>query len=318
MLITALALACLAQESESKPQDLAAIPLPRRALPADTAFVLHFDARAFLASAWWRALGDMPELSEALANSDELRMVREQLGLDPFEDLLSITVLGRDDKGDGAAVLVRTTDAADGVVEQLRGADVHGALEHAGLPLDRWGDDTDGVYASYHATPNGDRVAILGRTAGDVARVVKAADGELPRLADAPRPAIDAAPRAGTFLYVEVGLPLGGLLGDSPVALVANNIERTTLELGERDGKVFAEMKVRAKDRDAARRVADIVNGARAFLSNLGLVEQLPLPVQDLYDGLVAEVSGSDVRFGLAMSPRDIEYLLDELRTELR
>lgn len=318
MLITALALACLAQDSSTAAPTRQSIPIPRRALPADTAFVLHFDARAFLASSWWQALGDLPELVEQLSSSDELRMVREQFGFDPFKDLLSVTVLGRDDKGDGAAVLIRTTDVVDGGVEALRDVDVHGAVQHAGLPLDRWGDDTDGVYGSFHATPNGDRVAIIGRTAEDVARVVRAADGDAPGLNQASAPAIDAAPRAGTFLYLEVGLPLGKLLQETPVAKVANGVQRLTIELGEADGKIFVEAKVRAKDRSNARRIADLVNGARAVVTNLGLLDRVPPPVQDLYDGLMAEVEGSDVRLGFKMSARDLTYMLGELREQMQ
>jgi len=329
MLITALVVACLAQESPSAatsvqevgpaPQAPVAVPLPRRALPADTALVLHFDARTFLASSWWRALGDMPEVVQALQSSDELRMVRDQFGIDPFRDLLSVTVLSRDDKGDGAAVLVRTTDKADGVLETLRGVDVHGSVEAAGLTLDRWGEaGGDGVFGSFFATPNGDRVAILARTPGDVARVVQAAEGGAPRLAEAQQPAILAAPRAGTFLYAEVGLPFGELLAHTPVAGVANGVERLTLELGEHDGKIFIELKARAKDRNVARRIADVLNGARALVSNFGLLEQVPFAVQDLYDGLIAEVQGNDVRIGLDIPARDLVYMLGELKSELR
>ncbi|MEZ6015731.1 MAG: hypothetical protein R3F49_11490 [Planctomycetota bacterium] len=173
------------------------------------------------------------------------------------------------------------------------------------------------MYASYCATPTGDRIAILGRTRTDVAGIVQAADGDRPNLALAPAPAIAATPRDGTILYVEVGLPLGKLLQGSPVAKAAEGVERITLELGERAGNIFVEAKLRAKDRKQARRVADIVNGARAFVSNLGLMEQLPLAVQDVYDGLLAEVQGSDVRLGFELAARDVAYLLEELRDEL-
>lgn len=323
MLITALVLACLAQDSPpSAPQAAAPVPLPRRALPADTAFVLHFDARTFLASSWWQALGDMPEVVQALQSSEELRMVRDQFGVDPFRDLLSVTVFGRDDKGDGAAVLVRTTDKADGVLEMLRGVDVHGTVEQGGVAIDRWGDagagESDAVYGSFFSTPNGDRVAILGKTSDDVVRVVRAAEGEAPRLAEAPQPAIDATPRAGAFCYVEVGLPFGKLLAGTPAATFANGVERLTVELGEHDGKIFIELKARAKDRNVARRIADVVNGARALVSNFGLMEQMPFAVQDLYDGLIAEVQGNDVRIGLDIPARDLVYMLGELKSELR
>jgi len=325
MLITALVLACLAQESTPSapsapqaPQAGAQVPLPRRALPADTAFVLHFDARTFLASSWWQALGDMPEVVQALQSSEELRMVREQFGIDPFQDLLSVTVLGRDDKGEGAAVLVRTTDKADGVLQTLRGLDVHSAVQQSGLQLDRWGAEGDGVFASYYATPDGDRVAILAKTPSDVVRVVQAAEGSTPRLAAADRPRVVATPRAGAFCYVEVGLPFGELLANTPVATVANGVERLTIELGEHDGKVFIELKARTKDRNVARRIADVVNGARALVSNFGVMEKMPFAVQDLYDGLIAEVQGNDVRLGLDLPARDLVYMLSELKSELR
>lgn len=325
MLITALVLACLAQETAPSAPSVtqsgqagAPVPLPRRALPADTAFVAHFDARAFLASSWWQALGDMPEVVEALQSSEELRMVREQFGIDPFQDLLSVTVLGRDDKGDGAAVLVRTTDKADGVLETLRGVDVHGMVQQGGMELDRWGEEGDGVFGSFFATPSGDRVAILARTPSDVVRVVQAAEGAVPRLAEADRPAIAASPRAGAFCYVEVGLPFGELLANTPAATVANGVERLTIELGEHDGKIFIELKARTKDRNVARRIADVVNGARALVSNFGLIEQMPFAVQDLYDGLIAEVQGNDVRLGLDLPARDLVYMLGELKSELR
>jgi hypothetical protein len=301
---------------------VAAVPLPRRALPADTAFVLHFDARTFLASSWWQALGDMPEVVQALQSSDELRMVREQFGVDPFRDLLSVTVLGRDDKGNGAAVLVRTTDKADGVLEMLRGVDVHGTVEQSGLALDRWGEEGasegDQVYGSFFSTPNGDRVAILAKTPSDVVRVVQAAEGEAPRLAEAAQPAILATPRAGAFCYVEVGLPFGELLANTPAATVANGVERLTIELGEHDGKIFIELKARAKDRNVARRIADVINGARALVSNFGLIDHMPFAMQDLYDGLIAEVQGNDVRVGLDIPARDLVYMLGELESELR
>jgi len=325
MLLSALVLACLAQETSAPRQSPAAVqvPLPRRAMPADTAFVLHVDPQVFLASAWWSAFGELPEVVQALRDSDELRMAREQFGLDPFRDLLSVTVFGRDSKGGGGVVLVRTTDAADRAIEMVRAVDEHSSVESENLQLDFWGDATDGLVGSFHATPAGERVAILGRTVADVTGVIRAADGVAPRLADVAAPAIAATPRQGTFFYLEVGLPVPALLesfdvelpGGDRVARLANGVQRLRIELGEAaGGDVFLELRVSTKDRRDARRIADAINGARAFISNFGLLEQLPFAAQDLYEGLIAEVEGNDVRLGLEIPPRDLTFMLQELR----
>jgi len=322
MLITALAAAWLAQAAPAAgpipagPQDPPAVPLPRRALPADTKFVLHFDAQAFLRSAWWEAARSQSDVLAALDGSEELRALREQFGVDPLRDLLSITVLGGDDRGGDAAVLVRTTDVADGALATLRKLPVHSALQHRGLEVERWGpqDESETLYSASFATPNGDRVAILGRAPEHVTRVVLAADGVAPRLADSQRPAVDAEPSAGTVLYLELALPFERLLEDTPAAIAGQYAQRLTVELGERDGRAFFEARVRTKDRGDARKLADLISGARALAGNLGLIEQLPLPLQDLYDGLIAEVRDGEVRLGLALPRKDLLYLARELQ----
>ncbi len=314
MLLTALAAAWLAQAAPA--QDAPAIPLPRRALPADTKFVLHFDAQAFQRSAWWEAASQSSELLSALEDSDELRALREQLGVDPLRDLLSVTVLGRDERGADATVLLRTTDVADSALESLRELPVYSALQHRGVDVERWGDaEGEGaLFAANFATPNGDRVAILGRDPEHVTRVVHAADGVAPRLTDSNQPAVDAAPSSGAVLYLEVGLPFERLLEDTPAALAGRYAQRLTVELGERDGRAFFEARVRTKDRNDARKLADLISGARALAGNLGLIEQLPLPLQDLYDGLIAEVRGGDVRLGMELPRKDLLYLMRELQ----
>jgi hypothetical protein len=323
MLLTALALAFLPQEAAvAAPKPDVSIPLPRRALPADTAFVLHFDAQSFLASSWWKSIGDMPEVSRAIERSEPVSKMRTELGLDPFRDLLSITVLGRDDKGDGAAVLVRTTDAIDGALDLLREQASPETMTVGSMQLERWGPADNSVVASTFATPVGDRVTILAKKGVDVVRVVRAADGDEPRLAQAERPRIQATPRPGTFLYVEAALPVNRMLDGTPFAKAAEGVERITIQMGEErgegaEGKLFFGATIRTRDGREARRVADVLNGARAFLANFGVLDRMPPAAMDLYDGIVAEVHGEDVELGFTMKASDLEYLVEELADEV-
>lgn len=289
------------------------VSVPARALPADTGFVMHVDVRRILASSFWNAATGLAEVRRALEGNEKVELMKRQVGLDPFRDLVAVTVLGRDDEGDGGVMLVRTTAAIDGAVETLRGVDAHRNLEHGGLVLDAFGDESDGVVASLHATPNGERITVLARDPDDVVRVIRTVEGDAPALADVAAPAIEANPRQGAYFFLELGSPLESRLRGTPVEGAAREVKRLTIQIGEADERFFVEAKVRAGDRESARKVASVVNGMRAFLSMSGAMEQVPLGLQELYDGIAVQLEGDSLRVGFELATRDLAYLLEEL-----
>jgi len=295
--------------------------LSRDILPVDTGFVVHIDVQGLLGSVWWKTVNDSLGLMDEIAGDDDFDEFREEFGIDPFKDLLSVTVIGHDQDGDDAVVILRTTAKIDKALAKVREMDQYRLVAHDGLELETWtdDDDDDAVHALVLGRPDSNqRRIVIGQSPDRVVKVARTMLGEAQSLADVDQPAVLAKPRKGSYFYLEVGLPPGELLEGTPASKIASKARRFSVDLGEKGDNVYLHAMVATETEDDAHDVADVINGARSMIALSGILEQIPGAFADVLDDARDRVEGSSVRLSLSIAMADLREGLAELQETYR
>ena len=242
-------------------------------LPAETRFVAHVDFRAvFESSLWKQGLGDM--VRGELSNDEGFQQMKTELGLDPFEDLHSVTVFGSSPDEDSVAVLVRGTKALEGALRRIEGMDGHTSFEVEGLKLHVFDEGGDNTYLYAHDGGRSDeRTIVLSPNRTELLRTALVLRGQRQSIAGARAAgggaaALDLESPAGTILHVAFAGAIPGLDGDDPVSGVLRQARGGVFSLGESRGELALHLGILTDSEDQALEMADAVDGLKA-LGNL-------------------------------------------------
>lgn len=297
----------------------AASGLSREILPRDTAFVVHVDIQGLLGSVWWKTFEEATGLMDEIADDDDFDRMRKEFGVDPFKDLLSVTVIGHDEDGDDAVVVLRTTDRIDKALDMVRAMDGYRTVAHDGLELESFSEGDDGAFGLVLSRKGSDqRRVVIGQDKGRVAKVVRTMLGEATSLAEVDDAPLRAKPARGSYFYLEVGLPLADLFDDTPASQIASRAKRLTIDVGERSDSVVLAAAVEAGNSDDARQIADVVNGAKSILALSGVLEEAPYALAEAVEDLRAERDGNTVRLSLSMAISEVRESLSEMQERYR
>lgn len=298
-------------------QEAPASTLSRGILPIDTAFVVHVDIQRLFGSTWFKAANDATGVMDEIADDDDFAEIKKEFGIDPFKDILSVTVVGHDEDGDDAVVVLKTTQNVDRALEMARGLDEYRSVAHDGFEMDSWSDGDDGVFALvFGVRGESDRRIVVGQDRDRVALVARTMLDRSPSIADVDDAHLSARPRAGSIFYLEVGLPLIDLLDETPASNIASKARRFSLDIGESKDSVRLDAEVEAATSDDARAIADVINGARSMIMLSGVLEQMPGTLADAFDDARAELANKTVRLSLSIANRDLLEGLEELRDD--
>ncbi|MEM9381392.1 MAG: hypothetical protein AAGB93_15670 [Planctomycetota bacterium] len=331
--VAALALGAAAPLSASQEHELrrrqplevrddrpASSPLSRGILPADTSFVVHVDLQGLMRSVWWKSVDEATGIMDQIADDDDFAEMRREFGVDPFRDFLGVTVIGHDEDGDDAVVVIHATDRIDAALDRVRQMDEYRLVAHDGLELECWteGDDESVFGAVLGERESTDVRVVLGQNRDRVSRVIRTMLGDQNSVADVDGTAVQARPRKGSYVFVEVGLPFAELLEDTPASRVASKARRFTLDLGQRKDDVFVDAVVESGSDGDARDIADVVNGVRSMVTLSGVLEQVPVGLSEALEGARAEIDGRSVRMALTIPIEDLRESLVELQEQYR
>ncbi|MEM6671662.1 MAG: hypothetical protein AAF726_02390 [Planctomycetota bacterium] len=282
--------------------------LSRDVVPDGAAFVLHVDLQGLFASDLWSAIDASVGLSAALEDEAGLDDLASTWGIDPFRDVLSVTVVG--DVGGGAAI-VRTTDRIDGALDRLRAMPEARVAAHEGLGLEVWTVEDEQVWALVLGVEgSSEREIVIGEDASEVAAVARVMLGDAPSIVTARRPALRAKPNAGSFVYAEVGPSLLENLAATPASAFASRARGLALEVRESKGGLNAALRI-ATDSDASSEsIASVVRGAQSLLELSGVLDEAPDEVMDLLDGLKIVTGERSVTVDLTIGMDDIRRAL--------
>lgn len=294
----------------------AAGPLDPDRVSADARWLLHVDVEALTGSTVGRFVLEHGEMLDI--DLDELDDLKDELGFDPREDLLSLTLYGTgDDPEDDAVAVAVTTGAADEALRRLRDLeDVRvRKTEIGGEEAYSIRGDHDRLYVWLRdGRRSGERLVVLGRKRGAVARALDVMKGRSPSLSRDGGGLLDERPQRGSIAFVAAG-DLAQLGRFEPASRILRMCDGVALDVGERGEQVFAAATLQADTPEVAGDIRDIVHGLLA-LGRLVATEQPDMePLLELVRSL--DVATDDRRVTVRLS-HDVEEVIEQLRGAAR
>lgn len=263
-------------------------PLDRRTVPADSRWVVHVDVEAVAASKVGAAVRDKnPE-----KHAEGLRKLREELHLDPFKDILGVTIFGKTENEDDAVIVLTGTEAVEqAVLGQMAGNPDVAKITEQGYTIVTWKEGDESHHAHVRNGPvQGQRVLVIANGLDALVDAVRSIDGKSPTLASPNAGPLDPKPSPGSFVYVdvpEVGKFIAGEVGEKqagnpndPAALISK-IGGMRIDIGESAENIFITADLAT---DTAQTASDMMQSVMGLMAMARLVsgedEQLREAVQ--------------------------------------
>ena len=273
-------------------------------VPADTPFLVHLDLEGFLDSTIGKII--MEQAGEDLLSESGLSEIEEELGINPLEDIKSVTVFSAGGSMEQGVALVRCTARIEKAFARLHEEEDVRTFEEGGYKLHAF----EGAVA-YLAKDGDERIVLL---SDDVSQVVKAAavlHGEAENLAGNERSSLKVTPMKGAFLFVEVGDALGDLIDDGPASVLGKMAKSMSLQIGEDDGDLTIRAEIETATEDDARKVASVLQGFQALATMVG--DEIPGFVGDLISSINMRTRGNRVRGQLSVPVKGLLEILEGL-----
>jgi hypothetical protein len=289
-----------------------ASPFDRKVVAKDAAWVVHLDVEAALASTVGRFVfsGRCPEITVAV--NEALREVNEQLGIDARKDLKAVTVYGLGEDEDEVVAALTMTAALDEAAAWFEKTDpTFKITRHDGRTEYEWIDDGEERYGAVVASGPDGRVAVVGASRELVDKGADVVEGKAERLsADGER-----GPGAGAIVWAR-SIDLGEALSKHAEALSLKNAGGGVVELGEREGEMYAEVTVSAETEADATNIAQVVTGLMAMGRLAASGEEDLAPVMDLIGDLTPTVKGKEVMVRWVCASAKVEGMLESMMRE--
>ena len=263
--------------------------LRRDFVAADARWVVHVDLQSVIGSDIFKMLNTEGDFIE------EMEEVRSELGIDPREDVYSVTVYGTTASEDQAVVLIHASDRIDAALERAKAEGVH-AFEHAGYKM--YGFEDEDFVGSLLEKRDGSRLVALSSGKDRLVHAIEVLRGRADGLDDVGNGGLVANARQGAFVYVSADTSLLPLEDIEPVSNVAKLVRGLEFELGQNDSLLFARASIDTKSSDDALKVNQVLQGATALLSlvpddgdkDLKKIKELARSVQIFLRGSVVTV----------------------------
>ncbi len=259
--------------------------LRRELVPADARLVLHFDLQGFQRTELWKALSAPGGPIDVHAELEDLEQLKTAFGIDPFSDLLGVTVWSSKDDLEPEAAVIVTTANVDQALSVLRMQPGYRIDVHEGLEFHTLGQEDFVAYL--HPLHDGLRAVVLADSSERLLRAARVVRGESPNLAGARNTQLQALPSPGSFFF---GALVGGLPGASefePASHILGLAQGIQFDLGEAGGSLFMHLAITSASAETARDVTDAVNGVLAILRMaVGSQPEMPAGVNELMRAL--------------------------------
>lgn len=236
-------------------------PLDKSHVPADAAWVVHFDAEAMMKSSISKVLLEGPGHMDL----DELKNVKEEYGIDPLTDIKDATIFGRDTEGEDAVAILTTTAAVDDALEKLKAHEQeYSVSKEGGYDVYEWSDEGHSQYGLIRKAGADRRLIYLAR---DKDRLIAAADiagGHGESLRGRKDSALAAEPGAGAILFVATDVMPGREHGEE-MSMVLGKAKSLRLEIGESGENCYGDVELTMASSEDATNVVQILQGLQAM-----------------------------------------------------
>lgn len=237
-------------------------PLEIDRLPADTVWVAHVDFEQVRKS----TIGQLMLEDDMGLELDDMREdIEEEIGFDPFEDAMDLTLHGGRDSEDGVVVIMTATPVLDSLVQHVRdeGKDYE-RLVVDGYALDTWmepGEPGKTMYL-YMTSIHGDtqRRAVASDSVSRLLLTLKTMADEAPNVTDVKGARLNIAPRLGSLIYVQCA-SLHAFPDMELDEHIKDAASRVTFEISEHQNRSRVELAATADNEDHAKTVSEILQG---------------------------------------------------------
>ena len=286
--------------------------LRRDLVPANVSWIGHFDFEGLQRTNLWNQLltHEEFELEDAMGELDE---IRREIGIDPLQDIRSITVFGTGMSEEETVAMVRTTSAIDLALDRFAEEDEYRRTSRGGYVLHSW--DNEG-YAYLHEGQGDERVLLVAGDPATLARTADVLNGRGLSLMGTATPRVTAVPSSESFVFFAAAEGIPGLHEIEPASQIANLAQGIVFQMGEARGELFLTANVLTADIDAALNLSDVFDGLLALAKLAMATEDLPSSLRDLTRSLQVETRGNEVWIEFRYSVQALFQAFEDLAEE--
>ncbi|MEM7305360.1 MAG: hypothetical protein AAF682_01755 [Planctomycetota bacterium] len=259
--------------------------------------VFHADVELLVQTKLFGLLSQAPELGMA----DALAEFEEEIGLNPLEDVHSMTAYGldADDEEDWVA-LIHTSDRLDAALDRLKSEEGYRQVEMGGRSVHSLKDGGETWFGYvFNSGDRSERLFLLSEDSGSLLRGVDVVEGSRPSVDEADEPSITSRPSPGSILFVSVGAGLSQLAEFDPAAEVSKLISGFTLDAGEDEEMLFARVVLETPQHEDALKVYQVIQGGIALLGLIAGADEELAPLTELANALDIQRKGTLVTLQL-------------------
>ncbi len=236
-------------------------PLDSKKVPADVKWLAHIDADAIKAGKVPRTIGAL--WLKVPSARERLKVLGKTIGMDPAEDLHSVTIYGRRHTQVDSVVVLRAEVDRKRLIAFLKRRPGYHTVPYGDHELIAWtekkGQEEGHTVTGSFYQPT---VMVFGRDAAEVKKALDVLDGTSPGLAeDAPLLAPDA-PTGAMIQAHAADLASMHLPFKSPLVRKSRFF---SLFLGEHDGEAFGVARIVTETAEIAGQVRTVVEGLLAM-----------------------------------------------------
>lgn len=266
-------------------------PLDSDLVPASAKWVLHVDVEAVAHSTIGKMLHQGLDLEEAFAEMKEM-------GIDPLEDVYSVTAYGWGEINEHNMVLVVLASESINDVIQAK-------AHEAGIE-----GEVDGDWTFYSGAEHGEEHAIGVHADDDDVRIFIAANRQGVEKAARGRDGDDRAevigrgPRRGAMIFA-AARDLAGVVpewgGQMPHSQLVSSTDAILIEIGERDDKIRGRLHATCADTQTSEDVVELLQGTLALGRMMARDNEDLAPLAQLASALTIESEQSVVKIEIEL-----------------
>lgn len=281
--------------------------LDKTRIPASARAVVHLDVEAFVASQMVRKLQELhPEVQVDFDLGEHHPMLR---GLQPLREVRSVTFF-TGEKGFSSnpeeqrvGALVRCSDKVDALLQIATGVEQYRLEPLDGWQVHSWSEGDHTVYgAVLPVDGSAERLVLVSNDSRVMSESMAVLQGRGRSLAQGAAGQLSAAPERGAILFAATNQSLASIGEVDPSSMVARLVQGGVFQLGETQGRVFANLSLTTQEHQDAQRVLSILQGVTAMAS---------LCSEDMQQGQVLQQLASSLRFQSTGNLLYVEFSYD-------
>ena len=240
-------------------------PFDASRVAADAQWLVHLDVQAFKRSTIGEILlegGDRFDF-----DLDELDEIKRELGIDPRQDVMSITAYGvSDDFEDGGVIIAVTNEKADEALARLTThEDDIRTIELDGNTVHVLFDGNDRHYIHVRDADRGRRrLVVVSSDKRAMANALEVIDDRAASLSMGRSSFMGSGPGDDSILFAAAG-DVGAFHDIEPASMILKLSDGFTVDIGEKDGDLVAAATVSATSDENAENISSVVEGIIAL-----------------------------------------------------